>query len=408
MGYKEVAHKSIRFVKLSDNLLMLDYQNLKQSSPDIVLTLPVTIVDGMLNAVIEKDQNAEDEEEVTVKKLVETGLPDEFYKGISYDYDSSSGIALPVYPSQDAGKVQINAGEVVRCFGNAEPVPDPGMVIDQLMGELPENATPICYTANNSHMLYYRSSGTAKLEKIDRSPFNVDDSKVDSVAKEMILLPVVVYFINFASKYTVTQQDLGGKAKVSWDDLFSHIKSIEPLFAQADRKTDHLYEEKKGMVSVGIFSGRKGCVHPAYAIEDGFNMSQKIPRHILEEIISYFAQDLTREAIVQIWCRNGEYYVVYPEYQDCSMLFVEYRFSLCPEGIYVMTIHSHHTMSPSPSSVDDRDELGVPGLYGIIGSIRKRDGEICYDSFFRVTRLGKEPIAVDEEEIFEGGIEVCA
>jgi len=410
LGYKEVAHKGIRFVKLSESLLMLDYQCLRQSSHDIVLTLPVTIADGMLNAVMEKDQNTDDdgEEEITVKRLVETGLPDELYRGIPYDYDPTSGIALPVFPSEDVAKVSVNAGEVVRCFGNAEPVADPAAVVDQMMGELPENVTPICYTGNNGRILYYRASGTAKLEKIERSSFQVDETKIATVAEEKITLPVVVLFVNFTREYTVTQQDLGGKKKVSWEELFSYVKSIEPLFAQSDRKTDHLYDEKKGMVSVALFSGRKGCVHPAYSVEDGFTMSRRIPRHILEEVVAYFAQDLTKEAIVQIWSRDGEYYVVYPEFQDSAKSFVEYRFSISSEGIYVMTIHSHNTMRPVPSSIDDKDELRVPGLYGIIGSIRKRDATIFYESFFRVTRLDKEPITVDEEEIFVGGMEVCA
>ena len=406
-GYKEVAHKGVRFVKLSDNLLMLDYQCLAQSSQNIVLALPVTIVDGMLSTVVEKEQK-DDAEETTVAELVETGLPDELYRGIAYDYDATSGIALPVFSFQEVKKVSINAGEVVRCFGNAEPVADPAAVVDQMMGELPENVIPICYTGNNGRILYYRASGAARLEKIDRSPFKVDETKTAAVAEEKIVLPVAVNFVNFAHEHTVTQQDLGGRDKVSWEDLFSHIKSIEPVFAQSDRKTDHLYDKKKGMVSVFIFSGKKGCVHPAYAIEDGFAMSQKIPRNILEEIVNYFAKDLTREAIVQIWSRDGEFYVVYPEYQNSSKSFVEYQFSICSEGIYVMAIHSHNTMRPVPSCVDDKDELQIPGLYGIIGSIEERDTAIYYESFFRVTRFDREPVTVDEEEIFEGGMGKCA
>lgn len=408
-GYREVAHKGMRFVKLGDNLLMLDYQCLAQSGQDTILSLPVTVVDGMLSAVMEKDQNGGGgEEETTVAKLVETGLPDELYRGIAYDYDATSGIALPVFPCQDVGKVSIRAGEVVRCFGSAETVADPASVADQLLGELPENVAPVYYTGNNGRILYYKAFGTARLEKIDRSPFQVDEEKTAAVAEEKIALPVVVNFVNFAREHTVTRQDLGGREKVSWEELFSHVKDIEPLFAQSDRKTDHLYDREKGMVSMALFSGRKGCVHPAYVLGDGFAMTRKIPRHVLEEVVAYFAQDLAREAIVQIWCRDGEFYVVYPKFQDSAKSFVEYQFPINSRGIYVMAIHSHNTMRPIPSSMDDRDELQVPGLYGIIGSIRERDAGIYYDSFFRVTRPGKEPVTVDEEEIFEGGMEGCA
>lgn len=412
-GYKEVAHERVRFIKLNDNLLMLDYQCLRQSSQDIALILPVTIADGMLSAVMEKEEKTgADIEELTVQDMMKMGLADELYRGIPYDYDATSGTALPVFSCQDLKAGSINAGERIHCFGNVETVADPAGVVDQMMGELPEGVTVVCYTGHGGRILYYKAVsaavGTVKLEKIDRSPFQVDESKVAKVVEEKIILPVTVYFINFARNYTVTAQDLNGKEKVIWEELFSYIKSVEPLFAQTDRKTDHLYDRDKGMVSVALFSGRKGCGHPIYEIEDGFTMSQKIPQNIMDEVVSYFAQDLSREAIIQIWSRDGEYYVVYPDFQDSTRSSVEYRFPIYSEGVYVMTIHSHNTMRPVPSLTDDRDELQLPGLYGIIGSIEKRGDNLYYESYFRVVRFGKEPVAVDEDEIFERSRVVCA
>lgn len=401
LGYKEVAHERVRFVKLSDNLLMLDYQSLKRSESQTALILPVTIADGMLYTVMEKDETSEEDEKM-ILDLMELGLSDELYKGVSYDYDPTSGIALPIFPCEDAGNVSVRNGEMIHCFGNVETVENPAEVVDQMIGELPGNVSVVCYTGNNTHILYFKPVGKEiKLEKIDRSPFKVDESKKTGVVQEKITLPTVVYFVNFARKLTVTVQDMGGKKKVTWDELFSHIKGIEPIYAQADRRVDHLYDKESGTVSVAVFSGKKGCAHPAYAIEDGFIMSMKMPRTILEEVISFFAQDLTREAIVQIWIKEGKYYVVYPEFQDSTKSYVEYRFPVYSDGIYVMAIHSHNTMRPIPSCIDDRDELQVPGLYGIIGSISKNDEEIYYESFFRVTRLGKAPLIVDEFEIFE-------
>lgn len=408
-GYREVAHERVRFVKLGENLLMLDYRCLRKSDSDIALTLPVTIVDGMLSAVMEKGEDAgENGEETTVQDLKGLGLPDELYQEADYDYDPTSGIALPLFPCQDVGKVQAKAGEVVHCFGNAEPVADPAGMVDQMMGELPKGVDVICYTGKSGRILYYRAPGAERLEKVDRSSFRVDETRKAVAAGEKIALPVVVHFINFNCDYEVTAQDMGDRKKVSWEELFSHVKSIEPLFAQSDRKADHLYDRKKGMVSIALFSGKKGCAHPAYAIGDGFAMSRKVPRHILDEVVGYFAQDLAREAIVQIWSRDGEYYVVYPEFQDSTKSFVEYRFPIGSEGIYVMAIHSHNTMRPVPSHIDDEDERQVPGLYGIIGSIGRKGEKLYYESFFRVTRPGREPVTVDEEEIFEGGREVCA
>lgn len=409
LGYKEVAHERVRFVKLNGNLLMLDYQCLVKSGNNIALTLPVTIMDGLLSAVMEKDAATdEDEDEVSVQELMQMGLADELYQGISYDYDITSGIALPVLPYQYVEKVSINTGERIRCFGNTELVADPSQVVDQMMGELPEGVKVICFTGNNGHILYYKVESAIKLEKIDRSPFQVDETRKAVEIEEKIELPVEMYFVNFARSYEVTIQDMGGKEKVAWDELFAYIKDIEPLFAQADRKTDHLYDKENHKVSVALFSGRKGCVHPLYETEDGFVMLQKVPRSILNEVVAYFAQDLSKEAIVQVWNRNGEYYVVYPRSQDCGKSFVEYQFPICSQGIYVMAIHSHNTMRPVPSRIDDRDELQVPGIYGIIGSIKKRGEKLYYESFFRLTRADREPIVLEEEEIFEGGVEICA
>lgn len=408
-GYKEIAHERVRFIKLNDNLLMLDYQCLRQSSQDIALMLPVTLVDGMLSAVMGKEETpGADEEELTVQDLMRMGLAGELYEGVSYDYDATSGIALPIFSCQDLKAGSINEGEIVHCFGNVETVADPAGAVDQMMGELPEGVSVVCYTGNTGRILYYKAVGTVKLEKIDRSCFKVDESKVAKTVEEKIILPVTVHFINFARDYTVTVQDLKGRKKVIWEELFSYLKSVEPLFAQTDRKTDHLYDKDRGVVSIALFSGRKGCGHSVYGIEDGFTISRKVPQDIMAEVVSYFAQDLGREAIVQIWSRDGEYYVVYPEFQDSTKCSVEYRFPIYSAGVYVMTIHSHNIMRPVPSLVDDRDELQVPGLYGIIGSIEQRGGSLYYESYFRVVRLGKEPLMVDEDEIFERGRDVCA
>lgn len=398
-GYLEVAHERVRFVKLSDNLLMLDYSALRKSGSSVIVTLPVSLADGLTINRIEQEEGTEDEE-TTVEMIAENGLPENRYKGVAYDYDPSSGIALPVFASEDATKVSFAAGDTVYSFGNREAVKDPTEVVEQMLGELPEHVSPICLKESGEAILYYQASKGMESLSVDRKAFGVDTAKKEKIAEEKISLPVVVNFVNFSRKYLVEKKDMEGKDTVTWEELFTYLKGIERLFAQTDRKTDHLYDKSTDTVSVAMFSGSKGC-NPCYCTENGFSMVKKIPGEILTDIVNYFAQDLSQEAIVQIWFDEGRYYVVYPHTQNCSKISVRYEFPLNSAGVYVMAIHSHNTMPPIPSVVDDKDELQLPGLYGIIGLIEEDDEGISFQSFFRVTSLDKEPIVVSEAEIFE-------
>lgn len=129
--------------------------------------------------------------------------------------------------------------------------------------------------------------------------------------------------------------------------------------------------------------------------------TMQIPSEILGEVVNHFAEDLSRESIVQIWEEDGVYRVVYPEYKDASKAFISYSFPLTSKGNYVMTIHSHNTMKAYFSGVDDADELALPGLYGVIGRIKQVGDDIFYESDFRYT-LGADrlPIKVYEMDLF--------
>lgn len=129
--------------------------------------------------------------------------------------------------------------------------------------------------------------------------------------------------------------------------------------------------------------------------------TMQIPGEILGEVVNYFAEDLSKESIVQIWEEDGRYKVVKPAYAEATKARVDYSFSLTTKGRYVMTIHSHNTMAAYFSNVDDADELDIPGLYGVIGRIKQVGDDIHYESAFRYT-LGADrlPIKVFESDIF--------
>ena len=53
------------------------------------------------------------------------------------------------------------------------------------------------------------------------------------------------------------------------------------------------------------------------------------------------------------------------------------------------------------SPIDDADELSIPGLYGVIGSLAEEAGEILFTSAFRYCYPDCEPIAMSIDEIFD-------
>ena len=67
-----------------------------------------------------------------------------------------------------------------------------------------------------------------------------------------------------------------------------------------------------------------------------------------------------------------------------------------PNMVQVMEIHSHNSMPAFFSGIDDRDEAGYPGVFGVIGHLDRQSPSIC----LRAGNCGIfHPIAVSE--IFE-------
>lgn len=114
------------------------------------------------------------------------------------------------------------------------------------------------------------------------------------------------------------------------------------------------------------------------ASEDGFQMVRRIPIALLDEVAEYFRKDLSLEAVVQIWY-DEKFYIVYPEWEEATKTDIAYRFAWNNSGEYVCNIHSHNTMSAFWSTIDDEDELSLPGLYGVFGNLDRED----YSSRFR-------------------------
>jgi hypothetical protein len=121
-----------------------------------------------------------------------------------------------------------------------------------------------------------------------------------------------------------------------------------------------------------------------------------IPRPLIEKAVGFFRRiekDHGWEAaLIIVWNRhNQELELICPE-QKNSFASVSYDIPKLPQHLALIgDIHSHPNFSPTPSTIDEGDELQRPGLHIIVGYI--------------TGKLGKEPqfycAAVVDGERFE-------
>lgn len=400
-GYEEVRHERIGFARLSESLVTLTYESLRRSAEDELVEGNAVICEGLLKAEFTPKGDGEDAQH-SVRELMELGLPGEEWRGCGLDFDQTSGVAMPVGKSERIGTDAERKDSDVWYQGERYQVKAGENVIEKVVGELPEGAECATLTSiGGVRLLTLTPKVAARCPKTDRDAFGVDDKKTVKKVQERMRLPLTVRFVNFARDYSLSEADFGGKAVVTWQDLLDCLKKREPIFAQSDRKVDHLYDEEAGCVSVAVISGSKGALfeHPCYAA--GFAMKERIPRSVLNEIVTRFSRDLTKEAIAFVWRRGGRYEAVWPAEEEAGATSVRYEMPILADGDYVMTIHSHCLMRPFFSRVDDADELSMPGLYGVIGRIRREGDEISYESLFRAVYAPWECLPVSEDELFE-------
>lgn len=123
-------------------------------------------------------------------------------------------------------------------------------------------------------------------------------------------------------------------------------------------------------------------------------MLRRIPIALIADVVRYFMQDISKEAIVQIYWVDGEFRIIYPVEQRASEVEVSYTFGI-QKGEHVCTIHSHGKLNAFWSMVDDADEVQTTGLYGVFGNLDCQN--ITYR--FRYCNGGDKPIPLDVWDI---------
>ena len=107
-----------------------------------------------------------------------------------------------------------------------------------------------------------------------------------------------------------------------------------------------------------------------------------IPGQLLEEILAYFREDLSLEAMVRIvYDKETGMFSFYKAGGVRSKVRLDYVFEagedmFSPSKIQVMELHSHNVMNAFFSPTDDRDESCYPGVFGVVGRLDEEEPEM--------------------------------
>ena len=376
-GYMEMKASQLRFMNLTEHDVYVDYSYVNASSEDTKVSLPVTVCFGMKQAVWELSHfNGKEEDEICVADVQKKMLSDGFFEGMDLCYDASSDVCLvvPEYEKKKPDDLDwiIAYGECLEVRDDVKFAPE------DYLGESPKEGAEVQYAESaekGTYLVRYKINGVS--QSVDRSFAGVKEDVKPEKVEEKILLPVNVLFINLAIEIPVTSEDMQGKGKVTKDELLEYLKAKFVMLQSKERKIDTYYDTEHQKFSIATFSGTKGAFeNPVFSISGSefcYKLA-KIPAVILEDVLFYFRKDLDKEAIVQIWYdEEGGYRIQYPEMEQSSRAICRYHFPLNADtkGYLVATIHSHNTMPAFFSSVDDRDELSMPGIYGVVGNLSR-------------------------------------
>lgn len=258
---------------------------------------------------------------------------------------------------------------------------------------------------------------------------------------EKYALPLTVFLSFIGKDYELTPADFDGKERITLKEIRTYFSSRFRIFADDSRKLDSIYIEEENYLSLMFISGKKGALYPGArdcpALDTEFPIFQKkravfsaierddfpigvfflsksasgeiesarfhfslpkIPKRILNDVVSYFRKDIDNEAYVKI-CYNQllrEYFIVQAE---SLVSKAEVIYFLPAEAwmnnrniVQVMDIHSHNTMPAYFSDIDNADEC-YPGLFGVIGNLASE----CPSMRFRAGYEGVfTPLSIDK------------
>lgn len=245
----------------------------------------------------------------------------------------------------------------------------------------------------------------------------------DKAKEKEVTYPAPVVVKTIFGSFTVGEE--GDEMSIA--DIQEYLKSHFTEFSS--KKFSLEYINGANCFQALVYSSQKGAGIDlnvgSFFVEDSrlmnFQLKEglKIPADILEQVISLFREDLSLEAMVQIWHHEIDgFVIVSPEievvkkaYICCSMNTKTVRDMVMDDrAVLVATVHSHNNFAARFSYIDDLDEQG-PGIFAVIGDLSRENPSISvraayngsfsymsYHDIFQTERIFEEYYGMEREE----------
>lgn len=431
-GLESFVEGKTKFAELKNGKVLMVSDGIAMTEPKKKFQGEYRILLGGYETTYDAEEFGMDE----VKKTWFTAYPE--HEGlVDFQYDTERKIIVPVYKQ----KVPKESKEGVLAIWGQEPkqfkdkkVTD---AVKELYGDL-EGNYHLVITEDTYYVVPYIKSGVA-------------------TAKEVMYPTSGVTLSLVFSRIPLNPEMFGGKEKVTEKELLKVITDDYPEYGDGRATVNYLKKEKLIVVSIKSAKKGAGLCHARFnADKDNFcevkkkainfvaentdehvlcyiDLEQdkflrveknaigifsggvkdhsefirhipKIPRAIMEEIYVFFLavknfMPRSNEAAAQIfWNKKSKKFFVYYPYQVVSTVSVAFdrNTKLEISNVLVMDVHSHGSIRPIFSSIDDRDEKGTR-LFCVMGEM---EDTTRYHFSLRAGTAGNF-IPVKDEDIFE-------
>lgn len=382
----------------------------------------VTVCDGMLQAEFSLDNfiGKEADEVSLLDVAFAFAQINPAYEGCRLAYDGEKQICYPVLGKMEEKDFENTGLQAIIKEGNSEVLSmESYKDIVGCYGQMGSKTTKV------DVVLQKGGNNTGFISFVGYSGFSkTADSKSKKAKKkveEKFKLPLTVTISNWGEIFSLSESDFEGKQKVTLEEIKKNLGNKHKIFKDTSRKMDYYYDENAARLSIMFISGSKGCelirseeefleakkktsffdgIYPDKNIRlrvlpagnfitfngSGRNLYvpermewerriPKMPISLLKEIVAYFKEDLSKEAMVHIYydTQTGNFRFRKAK-GERSKVHINYEFVadmdlMTGKSILVMDIHSHNTMPAFFSPADDKDESYRPGLFGVIGNL---------------------------------------
>lgn len=399
---------------------------------DLTEDKTITVIDGLLTATFSAEDFADKEEdEITAGDVAKRwAMVNPYYEGCKISYEEGLEYCYPVFDKYEYGKLSIPMQLMMKgCMEEyqQDEYTDLKVLRESLFGTLPPKLSISIAKTSQKGVYAIGFSSAASYHVVEAKATSSGGSKKVEVKYP---LPLELYIVTFNCFYQLKPEHFEGKEKVTLEEIKGYMADKQKMFADKSRKLDVLYNEDMKRLAVMFVSGSKGCelirtreefelakkkdnfhgffidkegTHDVRALPHGTFITlqdklehgggalslrferklPKIPSDLLFEIIEYFKEDLDNESMVRVvYNKKEDVFSYYKADGARSKASISYEFDVdedyfSPNMVQVMEIHSHNTMPPFFSSIDDEDESGYPGVFAVIGRLDRQTPSMC-------------------------------